>query len=86
MPFQRFSRYDKRGKLPRWIQEYIKDYHLNLSIEESVQMSKRFLREMAQPFSREDQLGISLLSYDQIQDDEIREKLRARVLAANKNL
>jgi len=48
-------------------------------------MSKRFLREMAQPFSREDQLGISLLSFEQIQDEETREKIQSRVLAANKN-
>lgn len=63
---KRFSRSDKRGKLPRWIQEYMRDSVLNLSIEEAVNISKRFLREMAQPFAREDQLGVSLLTLDQI--------------------
>ena len=49
---QRFSRADKRGKLPRWIQEHLKDALCNLSTDEAVQVSKRFLRQMAQPFSR----------------------------------
>lgn len=50
--FQRFSRNDKRGKLPKWIQEYLKDNVCNLSTDEAVQLTKRFLREMAQPFTK----------------------------------
>lgn len=49
---KRFCRSDKRGKLPRWIQEYMPESVLNLSIEEAVNISRRFLREMAQPFSQ----------------------------------
>ena len=49
---QRFGRADKRSKLPRWIQEHLKDGVCNLSTEEAIQISKRFLRKMAQPFSR----------------------------------
>lgn len=63
---KRFSRSDKRGKLPRWIQEYLHDSVLNLSIEEAINISRRFLREMAQPFARMDQLGVSLLTLEQI--------------------
>lgn len=63
---KRFARSDKRGKLPRWIQEYLRESVLNLSIEEAVNISRRFLREMAQPFSRDDQLGVSLLTLEQI--------------------
>lgn len=63
---KRFARSDKRSKLPRWIQEYLRESVLNLSIEEAVNISRRFLREMAQPFSREDQLGVSLLTLEQI--------------------
>ena len=48
---QRFARGDKKTKLPRWIFEHLKDSMCNLSTEEAVQMSKRFLRNMAQPFS-----------------------------------
>lgn len=50
--FQRFSRADKYGKLPKWIQEYLTESLHNLSIEEAVQIGKRFLRQMAQPFTR----------------------------------
>ncbi|KAI1295878.1 General transcription and DNA repair factor IIH helicase subunit XPD [Halotydeus destructor] len=81
---KRFSRFDKRGKLPRWIQEHMKDYLCNLSVEECVQISKRFLREMAQPFSQEDQLGLSLLTLEQVEDDETRKKIMSRVVSANK--
>ncbi|XP_023211694.1 TFIIH basal transcription factor complex helicase XPD subunit-like [Centruroides sculpturatus] len=76
---KRFSRIDKRGKLPRWIQEHLKDSVCNLSIEETVQISKRFLRQMAQTFSREDQLGISLLTLEQIQSEEIQKKIEGKV-------
>lgn len=76
---KRFSRVDKRGKLPRWIQEHLKDSMCNLSIEEAIQLSKRFLRQMAQSFSREDQLGVSLLTLEQIQSEEIQKKIEGRV-------
>jgi len=49
---QRFARNDKRGKLPKWIQEHLKDSVSNLSTDEAVQCTKRFLREMAQPFTK----------------------------------
>lgn len=35
---KRFSRIDKRSKLPRWIQEHIKESLCNLSTEEAVQV------------------------------------------------
>ena len=38
---------------------------LSLSVEESVALSKKFLRQMAQPFPKSAQLGISLLDADQ---------------------
>ena len=49
---QRFGRPDKRSKLPRWIQEHLKDSVCSLSTDEAVQVAKRFLRNMAQPFRR----------------------------------
>ncbi|PIK38133.1 hypothetical protein BSL78_25018 [Apostichopus japonicus] len=72
---KRFSRADKRGKLPRWIQEHMKDSLLNLSTDEVVQVSKKFLREMAQPFRREDQLGHSLLTLEQLESVDMKKKL-----------
>lgn len=63
---QRFSRSDKRSKLPRWIQEYLMDSKCNLSTEEAVQLTRPWLRQMAQPFTRDDQLGVSLLTLEQL--------------------
>lgn len=71
---KRFSRQDKRGKLPKWIQQHLTDNHVNLSTEEAMQISKRWLRQMAQPFTREDQLGTSLLTLEQLEKTE-QEKL-----------
>lgn len=51
-PPQRFARADKRGKLPRWIQEHLSDSNLNLTVDEAVQVAKFFLRQMAQPFQQ----------------------------------
>ncbi|XP_059575144.1 general transcription and DNA repair factor IIH helicase subunit XPD isoform X1 [Alligator mississippiensis] len=67
---KRYARADKRGKLPRWIQEHITDANLNLTVDEAVQVAKYFLRQMAQPFHKEDQLGLSLLTLEQLQSEE----------------
>lgn len=74
---KRFSRADKRSRLPKWIQEHLVDNHCNLSTEEAIQMSRRWLKRMAQPFTREDQLGVSLLTLDQLEKLE-REKQAER--------
>ena len=37
---------------------------------------------MAQPFSREDQLGISLLTLEQLQSEEMQKKIQQRAQAA----
>lgn len=76
---KRFARADKRGKLPRWIQEHLKDELCNLSVDEAIQVSKRFLRRMAQPFTREDQLGLSLLTVEQVQSEETKKKLEQKM-------
>lgn len=39
-----------------------------------MQTAKRWLREMAQPFSREDQLGVSLLTLEQLQNEEMQKR------------
>ncbi|XP_074655950.1 general transcription and DNA repair factor IIH helicase subunit XPD-like isoform X2 [Tubulanus polymorphus] len=75
---RRFARNDKRGKLPKWIQEYLSDSKCNLSTDEAVNLAKRFLREMAQPFKREDQLGLSLLTLEQLESPEMQKKIEAR--------
>merc|ERR1712117_973558 len=72
---KRFTRADKRGKLPKWIQEHFKDSTISLSIEEAVHLSKRFLREMAQPVPKETQLGLSLLTVEQLQHEDTKKRL-----------
>ncbi|XP_076463714.1 general transcription and DNA repair factor IIH helicase subunit XPD-like [Babylonia areolata] len=76
---KRFSRADKRGKIPRWIQEHLTDNLCNLSIDEAVQVSKHFLRKMAQPFNRRDQLGLSLLTLEQLQSEEMQKKIESKM-------
>lgn len=39
---QRFSRIDKRSKLPKWIQEHLNDSLCNLSTEEAIQVTSIF--------------------------------------------
>ncbi|EDV23730.1 uncharacterized protein TRIADDRAFT_50379 [Trichoplax adhaerens] len=67
---KRYSRLDKKGKLPKWIQEYLKDSVCDLTTDEAVQISKKFLRQMAAPFNKEDQLGLSLLTLEQLESRE----------------
>lgn len=76
---KRFGRIDKRSKLPKWIQEHLSDHLCNLSTEEAVQIAKKWLRQMAQPFCREDQLGTALLTLEQLMTKkDIHEKAQAR--------
>ncbi|MEQ2174780.1 hypothetical protein GOODEAATRI_011395, partial [Goodea atripinnis] len=58
---KRYARADKRGKLPRWIQEHINDGSLNLTVDEAVQLSKHFLRQMAQPFRQVTRISSCML-------------------------
>ncbi|CAF0855109.1 unnamed protein product [Rotaria sp. Silwood1] len=68
---KRFLRSDKRQKIPKWIQEYLSDSLANLSIEECVQIVKKWLKDMAQPLRQEDQLGISLLTEEHLLSNEV---------------
>lgn len=81
---KRFSRQDKRSRLPKWIQEHLTDNHCNLSTEEAMQIARRWLRQMAQPFSREDQLGVSLLTLEQLETME-REKSKNKMPKEGEN-
>ncbi len=65
---QRYSRKDKRQKLPLWIQKYLVDKQCNLSIDDAVHVAKSFFREMAQPFSHV--LGKTLLAAQHIAERE----------------
>ena len=44
------------------------------------QICKRWLRQMAQPFTREDQLGVSLLTLQQLQSQEQQDNIEKKVI------
>ncbi len=48
----RYSRADKRTKLPRWITQYLEPAHTNLSTDRAVTTARDFLKKMAQPRSK----------------------------------
>ena len=59
---RRYSRTDKRSKLPRWISSEIKEACANLSSEMAIEIARKYFREMGQPFDLNAQLGHSLLT------------------------
>ncbi|KAJ1968172.1 TFIIH/NER complex ATP-dependent 5'-3' DNA helicase subunit [Dispira parvispora] len=62
---KRYSRKDKREKLPRWIVQYMNDATLNLSTDMAISIARKFLRTLAQP-AEENQLHVSLWSLEDI--------------------
>uniref|UniRef100_A0A803LRU8 DNA 5'-3' helicase n=1 Tax=Chenopodium quinoa TaxID=63459 RepID=A0A803LRU8_CHEQI len=54
IPFQytlsKYSRHDKRSKLPGWILSHLRDAYLNLSTDMALHIAREFLRKMAQPY------------------------------------
>lgn len=49
---KRYSRHDKRSKLPGWILSHLHDAHLNLSTDMALHTAREFLRRMAQPYDK----------------------------------
>ena len=50
----------------------------NLSTEESIQISRKWLRQMAQPFTQEEQLGVSLLNIEQLETEEMQKRIQEK--------
>lgn len=46
--------------MPAWIRAMITDQHTNLSTDMAIHMTREFLKQMAQPWSKDEQLGTSL--------------------------
>ncbi|WZZ77150.1 hypothetical protein YC2023_097722 [Brassica napus] len=59
LPLQtcRYSRHDKRSKLPGWILSHLRDAHLNLSTDMAIHIAREFLRKMAQPYDKTGTMG-----------------------------
>ncbi|CAL5370305.1 unnamed protein product [Camellia sinensis] len=49
---KRYSRHDKRSKLPGWILSHLRDAHLNLSTDMAMHIAREFLQKMAQPYDK----------------------------------
>lgn len=70
---KRFARADKRNKLPKWIAQYIKEAHSNLSTDMAIVESKLFIRTMAQPYP-EGKNGVSLWELEDIESRQAKER------------
>eukprot|EP00743_Colponemidia_sp_Colp-15_P011079 GILK01012308.1.p1 GENE.GILK01012308.1~~GILK01012308.1.p1 ORF type:complete len:767 (-),score=129.90 GILK01012308.1:182-2482(-) len=68
----RYSRHDKRDKLPKWIRKHLDGAHLNLSTDEAVQIARTFLRQMAQPAPRDSRTYLM----DKSQLDQMANRMR----------
>ena len=49
----RYNRADKREKLPKWIQKFLRTDRLNTSTEEATSVVRTFLRNMSQPIDHQ---------------------------------
>ncbi|KAF5180044.1 Dna repair helicase xpd [Thalictrum thalictroides] len=66
---KRYSRHDKRSKLPGWILSHLRDAHLNLSTDMALHIAREFLRKMAQPYDKAGNSGKkTLLSQEDLEN------------------
>lgn len=63
---RRYSRADKRAKLPIWIADAIQETHSALSTDSAVLAAQKFFREMAQPYDLLDRTSEIMLTEDDI--------------------
>jgi DNA excision repair protein ERCC-2 len=70
---QRFARQDKRSRLPKWINQYIIEAHSNMSTDMAISLSKKFIRQISQPFDHT-QTGISLWTLEDIEAKQERDR------------
>ena len=55
----RYSKHDKRSKLPAWIQQFMTETLSNLSTDLAMACARQFLREMAQPVTNRRNVSLS---------------------------
>ena len=67
----RYNKQDKRSKLPKWIQQFMRDSSLesslNLSTDVAIDAMKRFLKDTGQPVDRE-ALDSIVLTQEQVEE------------------
>jgi len=60
---QRYARADKRSKIPEWIQAFLEPAHIVMATDSAVDVARRFLLEMSQPFTEKQSTGnVSVLT------------------------
>ena len=79
---KRFNRLDKRGKLPKWIVQSIRDQHLNLSTDMALSAARGFYKEMAQSRDPRADLGVTMWDGRMLREYQEREKARFAEKAA----
>jgi DNA excision repair protein ERCC-2 len=52
--------------MPQWISQFLTEVSLNLSTDMAVNLARSFLKEMAQPTSKEEEIGKSLWTLEHI--------------------
>lgn len=70
----RYNKADKRKKLPGWITQFMTAETLNLSTDRAVHTARDFLKRMAQPHNRDDEVGVTMLSKDHVTKLEIQDR------------
>lgn len=63
---QRYSRQDKRSKIPEWIRGFLEPGNSSLSTDAAVMIARNFLLRMSQPYEQISGPGASILSSDQL--------------------
>ena len=76
----RYARHDKRNKLPQWISSQLTEDCVQLSTDMAVTMASSFLTQAAQPFTKEETEGISLLDKKAIEALERDEAIQMQSL------
>merc|ERR1712083_553045 len=59
----------------QWLSNYLKTEYINLSTDVAVEIASKFVKLMAQPHSRKDEIGKSLLSLEDIR--KLKREIRA---------
>ncbi len=70
---KRYSRSEKRDKLPKWIKERFDPGCINLSTDGVVSICRNFFREMAQVRDNDEELGVSLWNREHLDKFQAKE-------------
>ena len=62
----RYTKNDKKNKLPKWLLNHLNTNYVNLSTDIAISVANKFIKKMAQPHSKQNELGTSLYSLNHI--------------------